>query len=49
MADGTISTSVNVVTFLDRDAVTWQSVERSAGGVRLPDLEEVLLKRVTGR
>jgi uncharacterized protein (TIGR02246 family) len=46
MADGTISTSVNLMTLIDRDGLTWQSVERAAGGVRLPDLEEVLLKRV---
>lgn len=44
-ADGTTTASVNLVTFVDRDAVTWQSVERSAGGASLPGLEEVLLKR----
>jgi len=43
--DGTPSAAVNLLTRLDDNAYVWQSVERSVGGVALPDTEEVVLKR----
>lgn len=49
MADGTPTLAVNIITRLDDGALSWQSVERSAGGVKIPDAEEVLLKRVTAK
>lgn len=43
--DGTLTTSVNSLTRLDDNAYAWQSVQRTADGVDLPDTEEVVLKR----
>ena len=43
--DGTPTTSVNVLTRLDDNAYVWQSVRRTAGGIALPDTDEVVLKR----
>jgi len=43
--DGTSTTAVNVLTKLDDNAYAWQSVQRSAGEQRLPDTEEVVLRR----
>lgn len=49
MADGTPTTAVNLLSRIDEDAFSWQSRQRSAGGVSLPDAEAVLLKRVTAK
>ena len=43
--DGTLTASVNTLTRLDDDAYVWQSVQRTAGDVELPDTDEVVLKR----
>ncbi|PQO27719.1 YybH family protein [Blastopirellula marina] len=43
--DGTVTTSVNVLTRLDDNAYSWQSVDRTAGDVALPDSDEVVVKR----
>ncbi len=43
--DGTPTTSVNLLTRLDDNAYVWQSVERTVGGIALPDTDEVVLKR----
>jgi uncharacterized protein (TIGR02246 family) len=45
--DGTTTTSVNLLTRLDDNAYVWQSVQRSVGGVVLPDTDQVVLKRQT--
>jgi uncharacterized protein (TIGR02246 family) len=49
LADGTPTQAVNVLTRIDDRAFSWQSVDRSAGGVSLVDTEEVLLKRVAAK
>ena len=43
--DGTPTTSVNLLMRLDDNAYVWQSVQRKAGDVALPDTDEVVLKR----
>ncbi|HTU24042.1 MAG TPA: DUF4440 domain-containing protein, partial [Pirellulales bacterium] len=45
--DGTTTAAVNYLTRLDRDTLTWQSRERRAGGVSLPDTAEIRLMRGT--
>ena len=45
-ADGTPTRAVNLLTIVDADAVTWRSVDRVSGDVRLADEDEVLLRRV---
>jgi uncharacterized protein (TIGR02246 family) len=45
--DGGITTAINLLTRLDDNAYVWQSIQRTAGGVPLPDTEEVVLKRDT--
>lgn len=44
-ADGTFTTAVNHLTKVE-DALVWKSVDRTAGGEPLPDINEVVLKRV---
>ena len=44
-ANTATTTAVNVLTKLDENAYSWQSVQRTAGGVSLPDTEEIILKR----
>lgn len=46
LADGTPTTAVTTFTKLDEDAFAWQSLSRTAGGMSLPDTEEIVLKRV---
>lgn len=46
LADGTPTTAVTTFTKLDENAFAWQSLSRTAGGVALPDTEEIVLKRV---
>jgi len=45
LPDGKKSSAVNIVTYLDDDSYTWQSVSREADGEILPNVEEVLIKR----
>ena len=45
--DGTVTTSINVLTRLDDNAYSWKSIERTAGDVALPDSDEVVVKRQT--
>ncbi len=44
--DGLITNSVNQLRRLDDNAYVWQSVQRTAGGIALPDTDEVVLKRL---
>jgi len=44
--NGSESSSVNVLTPADANRFTWQSVNRSLDGVRLPDLQAVKIVRV---
>jgi uncharacterized protein (TIGR02246 family) len=46
LPDGTTTAAVNYLTRLDANTLTWQSRERGAGGVSLPDTEAVRLTRV---
>ena len=46
LADGTETHAVNVITKLDENAYSWQSVRRSIGLEGLPDTGEIVLKRV---
>lgn len=47
LADGTSTTATNLLTRLDDNAYTWQSVDRTAGDDKLPDTDEVVIKRQT--
>ncbi|TWU45865.1 SnoaL-like domain protein [Novipirellula aureliae] len=44
--DGITTTSVNQLRRLDDNAYVWQSTQRTAGDVALPDTDEVVIKRV---
>jgi uncharacterized protein (TIGR02246 family) len=44
--DGSDSTAVNILTPLDANSFTWQSVKRTLDGVRLPDTPPVRIVRV---
>jgi len=46
LRDGTPTSATNFVTRIDEDTVGWQSVQRRAGTVDLPDTERVVVKRV---
>jgi len=43
--DGTLTTSINQLRRLDDNAYVWQSIQRTAGGIAIPDTDEVILKR----
>ena len=47
--DGSPTSSVNQLRRLDDDAYAWQSTQRSAGGMSLPDTHEVVWKRQTNQ
>jgi uncharacterized protein (TIGR02246 family) len=47
LPDGSKSTAVNIITKLDDDTCTWQSVNRQVGGELLPNIEEVRVMRMT--
>jgi uncharacterized protein (TIGR02246 family) len=49
MEDGSILASTNILTRIDDDAFTFQSVERSAGGEDLDDIPPVRVTRVKGK
>jgi uncharacterized protein (TIGR02246 family) len=43
--DGAPSSSVNVITHIDDDTHTWQSLNRIAGGELLPNVDEIVVHR----
>ncbi|MCB9874352.1 MAG: SgcJ/EcaC family oxidoreductase [Planctomycetaceae bacterium] len=43
--DGSSSSSVNIITYVDDNNFTWQSVNRQAGGELLPNVDEVVVVR----
>lgn len=45
LGDGTKTTAVKVFQRVDDDTLSLKSTNRTAGGVRLPDLKEVILRR----
>ena len=45
LADGTPTTAVTTFTKLDDEAFAWQSLSRTVGDRKLPDTEEIVLKR----
>ena len=47
--DGSESTAVNIVTPIDANSFTWQSVKRTLDGVKLPDTPPVKIVRVPVR
>jgi uncharacterized protein (TIGR02246 family) len=48
-ADGRVVTVTNIMTPADADSFTWQTVERTADGEKLPDLPLVKVTRVKGK
>jgi hypothetical protein len=46
LRDGSESTAVNILTPVDANSFTWQSVKRTLDGVRLPDTPPVKIVRV---
>ncbi len=44
--DGTLTTAINQLRRLDDNAYVWQSIQRTAGGMGIPDTDEVVLKRI---
>ena len=44
--DGSESSAVNIVTPIDANSFTWQSVKRTLDGVNLPDIKPVKIVRV---
>ncbi len=47
LPDGRKSSSVNIITYVDDNTFTWQSVNREAGGELLPNVDEVVVVRQT--
>lgn len=47
LPDGGKASSVNIITYVDDNAFTWQSVHRVAGGELLPNVDEVAVVRQT--
>jgi hypothetical protein len=45
MPDGSTSSAVNIITRVDDDSFTWQSVQREVNDDILPNLDEVLVVR----
>ncbi|WP_236621428.1 YybH family protein [Rhodopirellula sallentina] len=45
LPDGSVSTSTNILTYVDNNQFTWQSVNRVVGGQLLPNVSEVVVKR----
>lgn len=39
------TSAVNIITHLDDDSFTWQSIQREAGGELLPNVDEVIVVR----
>lgn len=47
LPDGSKSSAVNIITYLDNDTFTWQSVNREVDGEILPNVDEVVVVRQT--
>jgi uncharacterized protein (TIGR02246 family) len=47
LPDGRKSSSVNIITHVDDNTFTWQSINREAGGELLPNVDEVVVVRQT--
>jgi uncharacterized protein (TIGR02246 family) len=47
LPDGSKSSSVNIMTYVDDNTFTWQSVNREVGGELLPNVDEVVVVRQT--
>jgi uncharacterized protein (TIGR02246 family) len=47
LPDGHKSSSVNIITYVDDNTFTWQSVNRVSGGELLPNVDEVIVVRQT--
>lgn len=45
LPDGRTSTMINVMKQVDADSFTWQTIERTAGGELLPNLDEIQIVR----
>jgi uncharacterized protein (TIGR02246 family) len=45
LPDGRKSSAVNIITYIDDDSCTWQSVNRTVDGDLLPNVDEVLVVR----
>jgi len=45
LSDGSKSSCINIMTYVDDNSFTWQSVSRQAGGELLPNIDEVLVVR----
>ena len=45
LPDGGKTSSVNIITYIDDNTFTWQSVNRQAGGEILPNIDEVVVVR----
>ena len=45
LPDGQRSSSLNILTYINDDSFTWQSVNRDVGGEILPNVDEVLVVR----
>jgi uncharacterized protein (TIGR02246 family) len=49
MPDGRKTSSVNILTYVDDDTFTWQSVDRVVDGELLPNVDEVVVARQSGK
>jgi uncharacterized protein (TIGR02246 family) len=47
LPDGTPMNAVTLLTHLDENTIAWQSVDRTAAGMAMPDTDEIILKRKT--
>jgi hypothetical protein len=45
LPDGRKSSAVNIITRIDDDQCTWQSIHREVAGDLLPNVDEVLVVR----
>jgi hypothetical protein len=45
LPDGGKTSSVNIITYVDDNTFTWQSVNREASGEILPNIDEVVVVR----
>jgi uncharacterized protein (TIGR02246 family) len=45
LPDGSSTSSVNIMTYIDDNTFTWQTVNREAGGEILPNVDEVVVVR----
>ena len=45
LPDGRTATMINVMKPIDADSFTWQTIERTAGGELLPNIDEIQMVR----